>query len=151
MAYNPSNPNGQAPSISSAPVVIASDQTAVNTTIQESIAGGASIKYIVSVATSGGTNITQVKSGQGKVTGWYIYNSVGTPRKVSFYNTATAPTLPTTATFSIIIPPLSAANCPFPAGIDFSAGIYVSTTTNLDDTTATGVGANDLIINIFYK
>ena len=148
MAYNPSNPNGPAPSISSAPVVIASDQSTVPTALQEVATGGATVFHLVSAGT---TNLTNIKSSAGKVTGWYIYNSNGSARKVAFHNNAGTPTAGAAVYFSVVIPPLSGANCPFPAGINFSTGIAISTTTGLADTDTAAVAANDLIINIFYK
>lgn len=148
MAYNPSNPNGQATSASSAPVVIASDQSAVNTSLQEVSTGGATVFHLVSAAT---TNLTNIKSSAGKVTGWYIYNSNGSARKVAFHNNAGTPTAGAAVYFSVVIPPLSGANCPFPAGINFSTGIAISTVTGLADSDTVAVALNDLIINIFYK
>ena len=149
MSYNPNNPNGQATAANSAPVVLASNVTS-SFSIAEATTGGATTFHLASAA---GQNITQVKNSAGKITGWYIYNSNGSARKVNFYNVLSAPTVGTTTLlFSIVIPALSAANCPFPAGIDFSAGLYLSTTTALADNDAsTNVAANDLIINIFYK
>lgn len=147
MAYNPNNSNGQKSAANSAPVVLANDVTSPFS-IAEATTGGASVKYVTAL---GGQNVTQVKIGQGKITGWYIYNNNGSARKVSFYDVSSAPTLPTAATFAIIIPGLSAANCPFPAGINFTNGIYFATTASIDDITATPVAVNDLIINIFYK
>lgn len=41
MAYNPNNPNGQATSANSAPVVIASDQSTINTTLPDMYVTGA--------------------------------------------------------------------------------------------------------------
>ena len=148
MAYIPSNPNGQTGAANSAPVVIASDQTAVNTSLQEVATGGATVKHVVSLSS---TNPTPIKSGTGKVTGWYIYNNNGTARKVAFHDTAGTPQAGTAVYFSIVIPALSAANCSFPAGINFSTGIAITTTIGLLDSDGTAVAANDLIINIFYK
>lgn len=148
MAYNPNNPNGQATSVNSAPVVIASDQSLVLTSLQEGPTGGASVFHVVSGATTGATSI---KGGPGKVTGWYIYNNNGSPRKVAFHNTAGTPTAGAAVYFSIVIPSLSGANCSFPAGINFSTGIAITTTAGLPDNDATAVATNDLHINIFYK
>ena len=150
MAYNPNNPNGQATAENSAPVVLASNITPPFS-LAEAATGGASVFRLVTAA---GQNITQVKTpaGQAKVTGWYIFNNVGASRTLRFFNVAVAPTLPTPPYLTITIPALSAANCPFPAGIDFSNGIYIATTVGIADNAAdTSVAANDLIINIFYK
>jgi len=149
MAYNPVNPNGQATAANSAPVVLASNVTS-SFSVAEAATGGADTRHIV---TALGNNVTQVKAGAGKVTGWYIYNSNGSSRKVNFYNVLSpAPTVGTTTILlSVVIPALSAANCPFPAGINFDTGIYLSTTSGLPDNDAGTVAANDLIINILYK
>jgi hypothetical protein len=156
MAYNPSNPNGQTTSANSAPVVISSDQTSntgttLNTGLQEIATGGASTFHLVTAGSTG--NATPIKSGVSKITGWYIYNSNGSARKVNFYDTAGTPTVgsATNFKFSLVIPPLSAANAPYPAGIAFTSGIGITTTTGLTDTDSGLVAANDLIINIFYK
>ena len=148
MAYNPNNPNGQATSSDSAPVVIASDQSTINTSLQEVATGGATVFHLVSAS---GTNATNVKSSAGKITGWYIYNSNGSARKVTFHNNSGTPTAGTAVYFTTVIPPLSGANCPFPAGINFTTGIAITTVTGLADSDTTGVAANDLNINIFYK
>jgi hypothetical protein len=155
MSYNPSNPNGQTTSANSAPVVISSDQssntgTTLNTGLQEITTGGATTFHLV---TASGGNATPIKSGVSKITGWYIYNSNGAARKVNFYDTAGTPTVgsATNFKFSLIIPPLSAANAPFPAGIAFTSGIGITTTTGIVDTDSGLVAANDLNINIFYK
>lgn len=148
MAYNPNNPNGQATSANSAPVVIASDQPLVPTSLQEVAIGGATVKQVVSAL---GTNPTPIKTGVGKVTGWYIYNNNGSARKVAFHDTGGTPTAGTSVYFSIVIPALSAANCSFPSGINFNTGIAITTTAGLANSAADNVAANDLIINIFYK
>jgi hypothetical protein len=133
-------------------VVIATDQpqltTSLNVTLQAGATGGATVFHL---ASAGSTNATNIKASAGKVTGWYIYNSNAAARKVAFHNSASAPTAGTSVYFSLMIPPSSGANCPFPDGIDFSAGIGITTVTGLADSDSTGVAANDLIINIFYK
>jgi len=151
MAYNPNNPNGQAVGASSAPVVIASDQPAVNTSLQEAPTGGASVFHLVSLGSTSGTNPNSRKQSTGKITGWYIYNSNGSSRKLNFHDTAGAPVAGSATYFSAVIPALSAANCSFPAGIGFTAGIGITTTTGLADNDTAGVASADLIINIFYK
>ena len=149
MGYVPTNQNGQTTMTNSSPVVIASDQSTLNTSLQEVATGGASVYHLVTAnATASATNI---KSSAGKVTGWYIYNSNGSARKVAFHNTSVTPVAGTSVYFSVVIPPLSSANCPYPAGINFSSGIGITTVTGLADSDATGVATSDLIINIFYK
>lgn len=104
--------------------------------------------HLVSTAS---TNATNVKSSPGTVNGWYIYNSNGSARKVAFHNNAGTPTAGAGIVYSLVIPPLSAANVSFPDGITFTTGIAITTTTGLADSDATAVAANDLIINIYYK
>jgi len=147
MAYNPNNPNGQATAANSAPVVLASNVVVTGSLVEIST-GGASVSRLISAA---GNNSTLIKNSPGKVTGWYIYNSNGSARVVRFFNVTAAPSVFTSPYLTIPIPALSAANCPFPAGIDFPTGICMATTTTLDDATTTGVAATDLIINIFFK
>ena len=154
MSYNPNNPNGQATMAASAPVVIASNQTAVpisgtlTANLSSSATGGDTTFHLVSAAN---TNPTNIKASQGVVTGWYIYNSNGAARKVAFHNTAGTPTAGASIFYTLVIPALSAANVSLPSGIAFSTGIAITTVTGLADSDATAVALNDLIINIFYK
>ena len=104
--------------------------------------------HLVSAAS---TNPSVVKSSPGTVNGWYIYNSNGSARKVAFHNIATTPTAGTGVVYSLVIPPLSAANVSLPDGITFTTGISITTTTGLADSDSAAVALNDLIINIFYK
>jgi hypothetical protein len=98
-----------------------------------------------------GTNPSVIKASAGTVNGWYIYNSNGSARKVAFHNIATTPTAGSGVVYSLVIPPLSAANVSFPDGITFTTGIAITTTIGLADNDATNVALNDLVINIFYK
>jgi hypothetical protein len=121
----------------------------MNVTLVSATTGGDTTYHLVSPA---GTNAASIVTGQRKVTGWYIYNSNASARKVNLYNINVAPTMGTTVpTLAIVIPGLAAANVSFPTGLDFSTGISISTVTDLTDLGTTGVGLNDLIINLFYK
>jgi hypothetical protein len=128
------------------------DQTTVGTTNAvtqiPAATGGLTTYHLVSAAT---TNATNIKASAGQVFGWYIYNSNAAARKVVFHNSAAAPTAGASVFFAIVIPPSSGANVEFGNGIAFSAGIGITTVTDLTDAGATAVAANDLIINIFYK
>jgi hypothetical protein len=103
------------------------------------------------LVSSTGTNPTNIKSSSGTVNGWYIYNSTTGIRKVAFHNNAGTPTAGTGVVYSLVIPPLAAANVSFPDGINFTTGIAITTTIGLADSDTNGVQTNDLIINIFYK
>jgi hypothetical protein len=61
MAYTPNNPNGQAVSASSSPVVIASDQSAVE--VKGDVAAGVAVAGVnpVLVGVSDGTNVSQMR------------------------------------------------------------------------------------------
>jgi len=178
MSYNPLPPLGQTTMTASLPVAIASNQSSLAVTgtfyqttqpvsiassvavtgtfyqttqpvsIVSSATGGDTTFHLVSAAT---TNLTNIKASAGKVTGWYIYNSNASARKVAFHNTAGTPTAGSGVVSSIVIPGLAAANVSFPDGIDFSTGIAISTVTDLTDAGTTAVALNDLIINIYYK
>lgn len=110
--------------------------------------GGLSTFHLVSAAS---TNATNVKASAGQLYGWYIYNSNAAARKVALHNDAGTPTAGASVFFSIMIPPYSAANVLGSNGIVFSTGIAITTVTEVADNGTTGVGANDLIINLFYK
>ena len=117
-------------------------------TVASSASGGDTVFHLVSAAT---TNLTNIKASAGKVTGWYIYNSNASARKVAFHNTAGTPTAGASIYYSLVIPGLAAANVSFPDGIDFATGIAISTVTGLADSDTVAVALNDLIINIYYK
>jgi len=120
----------------------------MNVTVVSGATGGDSTFHLVSAAT---TNATNIKASAGKVTGWYVYNSNASARKVAFHNTAGTPTAGASIHSSIVIPGLAAANVSFPDGIDFGTGIAITTVTDLTDAGNTAVALNDLIINIYYK
>lgn len=152
MAYNPIN-LGPTTTANSQAVVLPSDQTAIPVTLQSSSTGGDSVSAISSqaIVSAAGVNATSIKASAGKVTGWYIYNSSPNARKVAFHNTAGSPSAGVAVYLSIVIPGLAATNVSFPIGIDFSLGIAITTVTGLPNSDSNPVGANDLIINVFYK
>ena len=110
--------------------------------------GGLSVYERVS---SVGTNPVSIKASAGQLYGYYIYNSSASPRKLVFHNTGSTPTAGSGVFISMVIPPTSAANASFDMGIAFSSGIGITMVTGLPDADGTGVAANDLIINIYYK
>jgi len=122
-------------------------------TVASSATGGDSVSASGSqaIVSAASTNPLSIKAGAGKVTGWYIYNSNASARKVAFHNTAGTPTAGSAVYMSVVIPGLAAANVSFPDGINFDTGIAITTVTGLTNADATAVGLNDLIINIFYK
>jgi hypothetical protein len=125
-----------------------SSSNPLNVTLVSGTTAGDSIYHLVSAAT---TNATNIKASAGEVTGWYIYNSNASARKVAFHNTAGTPTAGSSVYFTVVIPGLAATNVSFPAGLSFSTGIAITTVTGLADSDATAVALNDLNINIYYK
>ena len=124
------------------------DTTGLDAHIVPKTSGGLSTSHTVSAAS---TNATVVKNSAGQLFGWYIYNSNAAARKVAFHNTTSTPTAGSSVFFSIVIPPTSAANVEFANGIAFSSGIAFTMVTGLADSDSTGVAANDLVANLFYK
>ncbi len=121
---------------------------AIPTISAAATSGGLDVFHLVSAAT---TNATSIKASAGQVFGWYIYNTNAAARKVSFHNTAGAPTAGSGVFFSLMIPPNSGANVFSDIGIPFSAGIGITTVTGIADADNVAVALNDLVINIWYK
>lgn len=116
--------------------------------IRPSTSGGLTTFHLVSAAS---TNATNIKASAGQLYGWYIYNSNAAARKVAFHNTAGTPTAGASVYFSVMLPPGSAANVFSETGMAFSTGIAITTVTEIADAGSTGVGADDLIINLWYN
>jgi hypothetical protein len=116
--------------------------------VRPTTSGGLTVYHLVSGAS---TNATVVKNGGGQLYGWYIYNSNAAARKVAFHDASSTPTAGASVAWSIVLPPGAAANVFTEAGIPFATGISITTVTGLADNDGTGVGASDLIINLFYK
>lgn len=110
--------------------------------------GGYSTYHLVSAAS---TNATNIKASAGQLYGWYIFNGNAAARKVAFHNTAGTPTAGASVFFSLVIPAGGGANAFGEGGIPFSTGIGITTVTGVADSDATAVGANDLVINLWYK
>jgi hypothetical protein len=139
---------GQKTSAASLAVTISSDQSAVAIKQTPQTTGGLTTYHLVSAAT---TNATNIKASAGQVFGWYIYNSNAAARKVTFHNSASAPSAGASVYYSLVIPPTSGANVFNETGLAFSAGIGITTVTGLADSDSAAVALNDLIINIWYK
>jgi hypothetical protein len=152
MAYNPQNPNGQAFMTGSTPVVVASDQTTIKTSLEETSTGGANIHHYVSLS---GTNQQVITTSPARITGWYIYNDSINIRRISFYDSTTVQSIGNTGApfkFSVVVPSESGANCSFPGGISFGTGITYNIGTVVNDSNSTSPTSDyELSINIFYK
>jgi hypothetical protein len=158
MAYNPQNPNGQATMANSAPVVIASDQTAVPVSSATSASGGA----IATAASISGQSSTLGRGGPGsavvissnpaQVYGWYFYNPNTIPAYIHFYNAApstpnTWPIGNTAPYYVLVVPPVAGANV-FGIGIAHSVGITIGISQERNGPTILPVAID---YNIFFK
>ena len=109
--------------------------------------GAASRTHLVSAATA---NPTIVKAAAGRVLGWQITNTNAAYRYVKLHNIATAPTAGTGVVQTIGVPPNATVNYSLEGGIAFATGIGLTTVTGAADADATAVGANDLVIDLFF-
>jgi len=133
MSYNPQNSNGQKTGANSSPVVIASDQSAVQVSLTPSTLIGSS-------STTGWANsllqspAQAIKATAGTIQGWYIYNPNSTTAYINFYSGGTFQ-------FCLGIPPLGGANASFPQGIYIGGAITASASTSANGATSISVTA----------
>lgn len=134
-------------------VVLATDQPALTnaqptyTTAQ--VSGGATPYHLVSAAS---TNATNVKASAAKLEGYTISNTNASALFVKFYDTAGTPTAGSgTIKHTVQIPGNSVVARTFKDGVDYPTGLAFVTVTTIADTGSTGVGANDLSIDLDYK
>lgn len=109
--------------------------------------GAASRYHLISAAS---TNLANIKNAAGRLVGWSITNTNAAWRYVKLHNLATAPTAGASVFMTIGIPPNGTRELAIDAGVAFTTGIAISTVTGAADTDTTAVGANDLIIEIFF-
>lgn len=114
--------------------------------------GGVSVSKTVSAAS---TNATSVKGSAGQLFGWALSNVNAAARYLKLYNKASAPTVGTdTPVMTLIIPGNTAGAGQvqmFDQGIAFGTGIAFALTTEATDAGSTGVAANEIVVNLFYK
>jgi hypothetical protein len=118
---------------------------------QAATAGGVSVSHAASAAS---TNATNVKASAGQLYGFSVQNTNAAARYIAFHNTAGTPTAGSSVHSKYLIPGATAgagSNVFIPCGLAMGTGIAYTTVTGAADSDSTGVGANDLIINIFYK
>lgn len=112
---------------------------------------GLKVARLVSAAT---TNATLVKALPGQVYGWYMSNTSASPVYIKLYDKATAPTVGTDVPkMTLMIPGNTSgvgANCNYEQGIEFLLGIGYGTVTGAADSSTTAVGANEVVLNLFY-
>lgn len=101
------------------------------------------------------TNATSVKASKGKVYAIMAYNVNASVRYLKLYDKASAPTVGTDIpVLRFPIPGNTAGagfNISIPTGIDFSLGIAYAITAGVADSDSTGVGANEVLVNIGYN
>lgn len=95
----------------------------------------------------------QISATPANLYGYYIFNGAGAVRYFKFYN-ATAATVVVGTTVPVITIPLPAgagANVEFTNGIGFQTAITAACTTGIADDNTGAPGANECILNAFYK
>lgn len=115
--------------------------------VRANATGAASKYHLVSGAT---TNANNVKASAGRLLGWRIANTNAAFRYVKLHNTAGTPTAGAAVVETIAVPPNSVAVGNIPQGSGFATGIAITTVTGAADSDATAVGANDLIIDLYF-
>jgi hypothetical protein len=144
------------------------DQTTDGTTNKVSL-GTDTVKTSIPAATSGGASIfrsidldeseEEVKGSAGQLYGGVVINLATGVRYLKFYN-ATAANVTvgtTTPVMTIPIPTAGSANgagfvIPIPSqGVPFDTAITVAATTGIADNDTGAPGANEVIVNLFFK
>lgn len=115
--------------------------------VRANATGAASKFHLVSAAT---TNATNVKASAGRLLGWRVTNTNAAFRYVKLHNSAGTPTAGTGVVETIAVAPNSTAQGELPAGSGFATGIAITTVTGAADSDTTAVGANDLIIDLYF-
>jgi hypothetical protein len=96
------------------------------------------------------TNATVAKASAGRVYGWSFINTNAAIRYVKLHNIATTPTAGTGVVRTIGIPANGVSNFYTPHGHSFATGISFTTVTGSADADTTGVGAGDIVGELFY-
>lgn len=145
MAYNPQNPNGQATMAASAPVVIASNQTAIPV-VQSSSATVGGVTPVTGSSVGGASSIA-ISASPVQVYGWYFYNPNTIAAYISFYNASSASVGVTTPFYVLVVPPVGGANV-FGIGITHGTAICIGISQGRALSTAMSTAVD---YNIFYK
>ncbi len=97
----------------------------------------------------------EVSATPAQIYGWYLFNGAASPnvRYFKFYNKTAADTVvgTTVPVLTIPLPPGAGANVPFPDGIEFRTALTAACTTGVADNDTGAPGANECILNLFYK
>lgn len=145
---------GQATMTNSSPVVIASNQTAIPTSVASAATGGATPVYRVGANSNNSENI---KGSAGTVYSVQVSSISTGIAYLKLYDKATAPTCGTdTPVAGFLVPGSSATtgsgnNTTFSVGKNFALGIGVCLVTGIANSDNTAVAANTYTFNIDYK
>lgn len=98
----------------------------------------------------------EAKAGAGQLYGWHITNTATSTRYVKFYDGLASSVVVGTTTPKLTIPIAGSAddvsaNLLGAAGIHFDTGITVAATTGLADNDTGAPGANEVIVNLFFR
>lgn len=165
LSPNNINPNGQTTMSASAPVVIASNQSALPVTMTSTTLTGTSIVNLVPVTSGGltisstliasGTNATSVKASAGQLYKIEVTNNSANIGYLKIYNTASAPTAGAGTPVIRLMCPASASGAgafsAFDNGVAFATGIGFTFTGGIADADTTSVAASAFIVNLYYK
>jgi hypothetical protein len=146
---NSVNANGQATMANSAPVVIASDQSAVKVTPGVSATANGATPSRINAAAS--TNATSLKASAGQIYSIDVYNPAAYTVFLKLYNKASAPTVGTdTPVMTIPVAAGGGYSKTWPMGFPFSTGIAYAITKLQADSDTTVVVAGDLTGNAIW-
>jgi hypothetical protein len=113
------------------------------------IPGLATYTHLVAAAT---TNLTSIKGSPGYLRGAVIFNMDDVPIFVKFHNTAGAPTAGSGVVFALGVQAGTCLTFDPPGARSFSAGIAISTVTDLDDAGTTALpNANKVLIEVITE
>lgn len=162
LSPNSVNANGQATMANSAPVTLASNQSALPVTLTSTTLTGTST-VTSAPATSGGltiksaimasgTNATSVKASAGQLYKIEVTNNSTNIGYLKIYNTASAPTAGSgTPVIRIMCPASGGAFSTFAdVGVAFATGIGFTFTGGIADADTTSVAASAFIVNLYY-
>lgn len=112
-----------------------------------SATGGATIKHIISAAS---TNATNAKASAGRVVGWSFVNTTASLQYVKLHNTAGTPTAGAGVVQTIAIPANGVNQYEIPGGIGYATGIAYTIVTGSADADATATTAGAVVGDLFY-
>jgi len=91
-----------------------------------------------------------VQGARTRLGGYYVSNTGAATAFLKFYDKATAGAATDTPVMTLAIPAASAANLMLGPGVQFDLGLSVRAVTGVADADTTAVGANEVIVNLFY-